>query len=419
MADKLRFVVGLDFGTSTIKCIVLVIFPKKREHRLVQIDGLPLFPSCVWQKADDLIFGHRPQTFDSFFRSIKVCLRSMACPEMSLPTFNAADMDQAPVLAWALLTYAARKVVEWMKVNYPQVKYAYDICRDVSWNMGVPLDAINEERPRELFLRILYCAILEAVTTPQSPSRFSFSRRRFHSLRDSKLSQVKQESGFAYIENCFIFCEAHVAVNAFLNMEGNIDDGLYFVCDVGAGTTDVAFFRYTTATYCPRQISFYDSSSTAAAGDNFLELEMREAMRSNPSLTTDAAFQLAQQRMRAGQFCSGYSEIYNKIHNAVLAGFRRSLPKERNFEQWKRGLEEQGGAAVFGGGSQIHGVPEACSRTLDGITPGFVSMKKKLPLREMTELHRIAFGLATPAIEFYESWPPTDVIDSRTAKAAI
>ncbi len=416
--EKAEFYVGLDFGTSTIKCVLLSITgPKRRRARhVLNVDGQALFPSSVWEMPEGfLFFGQEPKESIQTYRSIKSFLVRAAFHEADPRITGALDESKAEVLTWALLTYVTTKIVDEIRQLYPESRYQYDRLRDVFWNMGVPLDGVQEASYRLRFLRILYAAT-QTEGSLLWTKHLEALARIYKEKMEALNVHCQEVGGFACAENAFIISEAHVAVNAFLALEkGNVDRGLYFVCDVGAGTTDFAFFRYAPSV--ERPIIFYSSASTRTGGDDCALFEAELIRNKSPEIPWSEAIKMGRDKVhnRPARFIP-YDKVYKKIKESRFEGFRRAFKKEQKLERWFEGLEKEGGGAVFGGGSWINGIKKACLAPIpiwqgdQAIHPEKVSLKKKLPMG-MSELHRIAYGLSIPAWEFFEGWPPDSVSD--------
>ncbi|MFH1920791.1 MAG: hypothetical protein ABIP48_12985, partial [Planctomycetota bacterium] len=186
-----------------------------------------------------------------------------------------------------------------------------------------------------------------------------------------------------------------------------LEPGLYFTCDVGAGTTDIAFFRFAPS--AERPVVFYDTSSTFAGGD---------AIARELSRIYDLDSETANQSMIRGltneqvaALSGSLERLQGKITQGRRTAFRRAYVKESRMETWKR---EMRGAAVLGGASQLPGIRRHCTDSLrtavecEFIKVTDIPLRKPLP-PDATELHRIAFGLSIPPTQFYEHWRPDEV----------
>jgi hypothetical protein len=411
----LSFVVGFDFGTSTIKCVVN---PKEGELRkgspfVVAIDGRAHFPSLVWVKDGQIRYGPGHDSDGQCFRSVKGCLRCAAdSSEPCQKCFDGSPLSPQ-VAAFGMLSYAIARVKNEIEARYPPARYNYSFedVDSVMWNMGVPLDGVGKEALRTLFLRLLCCAV-------------RFDRSRLSDLTDlallaehanracSEPLNVSEMYGFANAGNCFIFSEAHVAINAFAKQEGNLDPGVYFVCDVGAGTTDVSFFDYSAKGNPP--IAFLGSSCTRVGGDDFAN-ELANEYVARQGLTRQDALAKANNRLLTSgkdlQMRQPFAQIFKRIQEGRHRAFVKAYEKWGSMEGWRKNLQERCGGAAIGGGSLINRVQDACFAKMetgvdrDYIKPQQIRLDRPLP-NGMSELHRIAFGLSFPWQEFFESWAP-------------
>lgn len=409
LKTEVKLTIGLDFGTSTIKCIVFAqIGDRRRPERFVlRIDGQSLFPAICWERDGQIFIREKPPGNCLEFRSPKACLRcEILNEEYPDPTYRESGCSPSAI-SWAMLSYCIDKIRSQIQERFPADSYTFDWCKDVFWNMGAPLDGMKHENLRKNFAGLLWLSVNHGFKW----SSFSASSIGLHELHETVKRNypppLQDSDGFVYADNCFIFPEAHVAVNAFLYLGGNIDPGLYFACDVGAGTTDIAFFRY--APNAERQVIFYETSSTFAGGDNIA----RDLSRLKEIDTA-----MANQRIIQGLteddlsvLSNSLANIRSKISNGRHKAFGRAYTKEQKMETWRRHFR---GAAVMGGGSQIGNLRKYCVAPLttgngyETIRVDDIPLCKKMPV-DATELHQIAFGLSIPPTQFYNYWRPDEV----------
>jgi len=134
---EVKLTVGLDFGTSTLKCIVFAqIGDRRREERfVVAIDGLGLFPAVCWEQDGILFTRKRPPKLDREFRSPKACLRCEILEE-EYPDSTYRDSGYSPsAISWALLSYCIGSIRAQIRQRFPAETYEFDWRKDVFWNM--------------------------------------------------------------------------------------------------------------------------------------------------------------------------------------------------------------------------------------------------------------------------------------------
>ncbi len=408
---EVKLTVGLDFGTSTLKCIVFAqIGDRRREERfVVPIDGLGLFPAVCWEQDGILFTRKRPAKVHREFRSPKACLRCEILEE-EYPDSTYRDSGYSPsAICWALLSYGIGSIRAQIRQRFPAETYEFDWRKDVFWDMGAPLDGMKHEHLRKDFAALLWLSVNHGLEWPSESTPCAGLSGQYEAMRHNCPPPVKDSGGFVHADNCFVFPEAHVAVNAFLHRGGNLEPGLYFTCDVGAGTTDIAFFRFAPS--AERPVVFYDTSSTFAGGDAIARELSRIYDLDSETANQSIIRGLTDEQVAA---LSGSLEtLREKITQGRRTAFGRAYVKERRMETWKR---EMRGAAVLGGASQLPGIRRHCTDPLRTAVECEFIMVADIPLRkalppDATELHRIAFGLSIPPTQFYEHWRPDQVDD--------
>lgn len=405
---EIKLTIGLDFGTSTIKCIVFAQVGDRRipERFVVPIDGRALFPAICWEQKGNLFIGDKPRGPCREFRSPKVCLRcEILKEEYPDPTYRESNSSPFEI-SWAILSYCINRIRGHILKRFPAKRYTFDWEKDVFWNMGAPLDGMKHEHIRKHFAHLLWLSVNYGFSWFSQTALFS-DLSGLHAILKKNTPPIKDSDGFVYVCNCFVFPEAHVAVNAFLQLGGNLEPGLYYVCDVGAGTTDIAFFRF--AQNVEREVVFYDTSSTLAGGD-LVAITLSEL--------TNVSIAIANEKIIRGLSANDNDilsdvlrDLKEKISDGRKKAFGRAYTKEKRMKTWH---EQFQGAAVMGGGSQIGDLQEFCVSPLktgngnETIRVDNIPLRKEMPI-EATELHRIAFGLSIPPTQFYGHWRPDEV----------
>ncbi len=409
--------VGLDYGTHTVKSIVTAFIGerRRREQHVISIDGYNLFPSVAWVTADQLSIGLRPEGTSRALRSVKVCLRcGILQGEPCRKCFDNNYLLTAELVAWATIAHCVNCIRKEINAKYPHHRYQFNWDTDVEWNMGVPLDGLEQRKLYNLFCDLLWRAVHHGSTVQRS-NQINHLCSAYASLQ-SVHCPARSES------NCFVISEADVAVNAFLK-EHHLEDGLYFICDMGAGTLDVAFFRF--AQDQSRPIVFYGTSSVRVGGDQFAHTLIEQFQGQDE----DARYRRAEELMLSGfagislgpQSYDGKFRIFESVYGEIAAGrvraFRRAYLKETLWSRWQ-GIR----GTLIGGGVRIPGVTSEC---LGKFSYGNVSADihpKEIRMRferllGATSLHGIAYGLSIPIAEHFESWHPEEISPLETGIA--
>jgi len=408
---EILLTIGLDFGTSTVKCIVFAqIGDRRREQRIVLlINGKALFPAICWEQNGELFIGEKPPDVDREYRSPKACLRCEILQE-EYPDLTYKESGCSPsAICWSILSYCVEKIREQILNRFPSDEYAID-WNKVYWNMGAPLKGLEHKHLRKHFADILWLSVNHGFQWQSQSTPRANLLDIYDETRANNPPPIEKSDASICVGKCFVFPETHVAVNSFIHFGGNLESGLYFVCDVGAGTTDVAFFRYTPILSKP--ISFPGTSSIFAGGDEIA----RELSR-----ITGLDLEIANQQLIEGladkqfEIVSGsLHKLGEKIKEGKNRAFKDAYPTQKNMELWKNDFR---GAAVLGGGSRLPGIREYCIAPLptgvgnDTIKVPEISLRKIMP-SDATELHRIAFGLSIPPTQFYDYWRPEELDNS-------
>ena len=118
---EIKLTIGLDFGTSTVKCIVFAqIGDRRLEKRFVlPIDGQVLFPAVCWERDGELFIGKRPPEANREFRSPKACLRCEILDE-EYPDTTYRESGRPPsAISWAILSYCIEKIRNQIRERFP------------------------------------------------------------------------------------------------------------------------------------------------------------------------------------------------------------------------------------------------------------------------------------------------------------
>ena len=419
LKTDVKLTIGLDFGTSTIKCIVFAqIGDRRRPDRFVLlIDGQSLFPAICWERDGQIFIRERPPGSCLEFRSPKACLRcEILNEEYPDPTYRESGYSPSAI-SWAVLSYCIDKIRSQIQERFPADSYTFDWRKDVFWNMGAPLDGMKHENLRKNFAGLLWLSVNHGFKWSSCIASSIGLSELYETVKRNYLPPLQDSDGFVFADNCFIFPEAHVAVNAFLHLGGNLELGLYFVCDVGAGTTDIAFFRY--APNAERQVIFYETSSTFAGGDDIA----RELSQLIGMDLTEANLRIVQglNKDELSLLSNSLTHLREKIDAGRRRAFGRAYAKEQKMKTWKKQFR---GATVLGGGSQIGNMRSHCVAPLT-IGVGYETIRvDDIPLREeilvnATELHHMAFGLSIPPTQFYDYLRPDEVEPTQYPKPPV
>ncbi len=247
-----RVTLGLDFGTSSTKCCFKEESDGKPFHfvahdREDQSSSPLLLPSAVAIEDGRMYFGFEAEhrTEARSVRSFKMCLLCQAQAEsgrtasvpcnrclreqpgfFDLDGYRLSAEDISTLYLSALLGQALARVPSALSAHTDQIR--------VHVNSAAPLDQMSEFGPvGEYFDRVVFYAHRLAARAHQGWSVAEASRA---------LAEVRIEPKPAIEQSpTRVFPETHAAITGYLLLPES-EKGLYGLVDIGAGTTDVAFF---------------------------------------------------------------------------------------------------------------------------------------------------------------------------------
>lgn len=249
-----QIVVGLDFGTSGTKVVVRDLWSNRAEPLMFADDSSThaafILPSSIRVDEGRLYFADAAEDrrrSGQLFRGFKMCL---AC-ELGL---NACQISQCPnnafsegrfritktcensVLSAKDLTVWYLAYVQGRIAEYLHNRYGHAADLKVWTNIGAPIDQESVAGAKAEFTRIAYLSqCLSNVVRNGIP------------LEDVIEAQTDLESKSLVVPDetertIFVQPETATGLMAFLKSTAAAP-GLYAIVDVGAGTTDVSFFR--------------------------------------------------------------------------------------------------------------------------------------------------------------------------------
>lgn len=395
--------IGLDFGTSNMKCYVRTTEGERRYRNQfpISISDQLHFPSVVWIKNNKLGVGSPPDDADEVIRAAKACLRcSFITYDRCGECFENREISPEFVF-WLVLSYCVSDIKKQIKEKYPPRKYEYD--KDwMEWKTGVPISDRSDGSFKHKTRNLLWQAVHHGVdfngdrTVERSEAREAF--------REASTEEWPGEAE----ANCFIVPEAFAAVQAFLHQDRNIEKGKYYMADVGASTTDIAFFWYSPK--ADPNVNFYTFSSTRAGANHIYRRLAR----------TDEFSDYSPQEMEAKirespDLLSGNIRAIESVFDQMLEGrreaFGQACQKEDSLNRWTD-LR----CMVFGGGSFLPEVKSKLSQYFSHISHAQKINPKRIRFDITPEgstqdlpLHGAAAGLSVSQLRYREYLEPDSV----------
>lgn len=234
-----RVNIGLDFGTSTTKVIVRIEDAAAKPRFVIigpsEQSNTVLFPSSVAVEGGGLLFGHAAHVSATPVKatSFKMNLPAEAGSRQHSwrgrlrlgDTGLTAENVSTLYIAWVL-----KDVLTQLQIALGGVDLK------VTVNAAAPLDQMQEEKSlRDVFHRTFYRALrihrLAAAPWPLDAARSALRQADAEKLPRDEDSPVS------------VFPETHAAMTSYMLLPGR-PKGKYASVDVGAGSTDVAFFWF-------------------------------------------------------------------------------------------------------------------------------------------------------------------------------
>ena len=268
-------IVGLDFGTSGTK--VVVRDPMRRGDKPIAIDfGTPeelgfnrfVIPSTVAVVDEVLHFGaeaeYKAASTQHVFRSLKRDFLRVSRPGLD-PVRHSGDatleaMDDEGLASEFLVTVYLADVLRrtWRVLAERREDFAQ--TRAVI-NLDVPIASLNRRGAGPTFLRMLRVARRLSTTMEPGATAADLGQRWIQARRRLPAPAPESER----LED--LVPEAVAAIGGLGEAASYARQGTnWVVVDVGAGTTDIGFFRYPDRD--GRRAVFYSARTTVLGGDD-------------------------------------------------------------------------------------------------------------------------------------------------------
>lgn len=394
-----RVCVGLDFGTSTTKAVVYATMGRTQQRWAPKIHGHEHYPSVLVERGIGVSFGPSDvqKSRAKVHRSMKMLLRAAALEGDEDRLLHGSRL---PVHAavWGYLVHVIQDIEATIAARFPSDRFH---IQTKEWHLGVPLDekqASIERAFRRVFFRALRRPTDSHVDRLVWRDDLIAAYQRVSSLDPPPMHERS---------DCFVYAEAAVAVNAIRLIGRPLETGKYFVCDVGAGTTDTAFFWYSTRSL-EEPIQFYATSCPQSGGDMFVSA-VKDKLRAGEGRTWDDQLlhASATERLHGGEFTGSeplFRHVLKRMDQSRRTAFGRARDAGETLDRWQSVT-----GYLVGGGSRMPGVERTCLSPLPtGVGKNVIPVTQRTfsldeleeAVEGMTDLHWIAAGLSIPAEEF-------------------
>jgi hypothetical protein len=366
--------IGIDFGTSTTKVGFRDIIEGKSYL-------LPLNPSATGLQRLMLptticIAGPRITlaadgddagiAAGRTIRSFKTCVACQAglgscrqC-EPSLAEVSRGHFwigsRKVPAEAFAAiyLGYVATAARRFVREHYRE---QYDLR--FTYNIAAPLDHYENNQGRSIFDRLALLTQLLVGRIPQKQISIDAALRCY----DAACTLLDKRSGG---RNCFVLAEPLAAIICYLNSPA-AHEGLHAIVDVGAGTTDISFFR-RGAVAGQQTLAFYFCNNYFVGGDRIdsaladeiatahdlgasrqnIERLVRRAKEATGGQGLHLVWDRKDLVLDADSVVRATTAVCDEIFNAYQYAWKKSYEKEKLESRWKKyNLFTIGGGARF------------------------------------------------------------------------
>jgi hypothetical protein len=397
-----RVCVGLDYGTSSTKVVIRAREGNTPAIWAPRLFGEACYASTVSYRAGDIQFGPPPRGKWEVRRSLKVRLRDAALRRRPRQPVSLGERSVGiDLLVWGYLRHVVCEIKAQLAKRYPSKRYSVE---SVEWHLGVPLD--QRQLPVERVFRDVF---FRAV---HSDSEALKRRVSLAALEEAYAGVRLKSCPPEGKSDCFVRAEAAVAVNSVMQDQGVLEDGKYLICDVGAGTIDIAFFWFGSR--AERPITFYGTACKPYGGDAFFRV-VKAALGRGSTKSPEKLHAAALKQLHGGALSSEqFSDILQGMSRARSRGFGLAMGIE-SMDRW-----DDVTAFVIGGARHMPGVTLTCGADLrTGVgknkVPVFHRSLALSGVKGATDLHWIAYGLSVPIHEFHDYESPEEAQPVRSS----
>jgi hypothetical protein len=350
--------------------------------------------------------------------------RDHACNKPGQLSLN-SEADE-PALADEVSAWFLAFVISEIRKRTSQLFADYE--PSLTFQMAAPLGAVESELQRLVFERALYVAEkLSPVVSQGMPLDELRSCYQGIALAIHELPSEEER-------RTFVQPETHAAMIGYAASRV-ADAGLYAIVDIGAGTTDISFFRLSRD---GDRLAYYSTDTVSLGADIVDQRIFDEHMApAHPELRqysrTDILGQIrvAKQRLHGRTVLAGQFELSEKALNASALSVGRGLFKEYQ-RVWRQAYQKemrqsrwQGGYKLFliGGGSELGQLvapisASPCPQLLPAVELRSLALPESIVsepsgdddvIQSYTRLLMVAYGLSFHTAESPDYFTPKEV----------
>jgi len=375
--------VGIDLGTNSTKVIYQIVELAGAGEKNAFIfdfnNDIKNFPPCtlpsnVIIKDNKLYFGSEAwlqwTSADVKFTSFKMCIACFSkiikckkCNKLGVNSFleGKCSYNEYEICADDIMLFYLAFVIGEV-YRYLNSEYAGHYNLTFFYNISFPLNYLENENNRALFEWLAIYAedlkddIYQGLTLGEADN-----------LLDKAYNKFKDFPKVEEDKKTFTVAETRAAMHSF-RVSGSHDDGLYATVDIGAGTTDISFFRLGQAKGVEPLFSFYYDQSHNLGGDDFDSVIYRQVLTQFANRNYDSSkilndIKVAKHSIHLNKTFSlkvygiewGLTTIknictenYEKLEKSFRETFSKAFKKEAATDRW-----EDVKVILIGGGAQF------------------------------------------------------------------
>ncbi len=300
--------IGLDFGTSTTKCVVNLEGEDNKRDRFLAIsfpyeyskEGTLCVPTAIGVDNHTLLFGFDAETLteDKIIRSFKMAIPCMEdkwsgykAPFMLKDKPGYFNISGRELSALDLSVFYLAVIIKQIKSQIVTYIGENADIQEVYLNMAAPLDQLKryyevvEEASKEDRSKILLGNVVRDtklseyyMALGQWALRLSNQSQNPWAFEDAltSLKEIKEKGIIPFKESpAYVLPETVAAISAFVNRP-RTRQGKFISFDVGAGTTDISVFWLQKKLGAPKP-SYYASGSLHLGMDN-IDLSLKDIL---------------------------------------------------------------------------------------------------------------------------------------------